>query len=342
MAKPTINKIEPFDADYDAVITFSRTGIQPYSNRIIICDSSTLESVYDNTVDTMQLKQDIPAGTLKNGKTYIIQCQMFDAAGSPGELSNKYYFNTYTTPQLSFDHITDGERITAASCSVSASYFQSESEPLGRYRFALYDSCKTLIFETEDKFDTEDISYVYKGLDTETAYYIRCYGVTLNGIAADTGYVKIYVDYGIKTAYARIYVENDPRTGGISYNTNLNIIFPENGNYEYTDGKINLVDNTIIYNEGFKIDTDFTIKVSGTNLYRKGEILILKNEDGEVRVTAFIYDDGAIRYKLTVPNGISDYILYSGPVYCGNDALITIAVTRIKNIYAINAYVDGE
>lgn len=339
MAKPTINRIKPFDADCDTAITFSWIGFQPYSNRIVIYENTTMSIVFDHTIESMLLKQNIPAYTLQNGKTYIIQCQVFDENGNSSELSNKHYFNTYTTPQFLFDNINDGETVTTASCSASVLYYQPEAEPLYFYRFALYDSYKTLIFETDDIYNTDNISYVYKGLNTETIYYIRCYGVTLNGIDVDTGYVEINVNYGIKTSYARIYVENDSGESKINYRTNLNIIFPENDDYEYDEGKINLIGKTIVYKEGFKIDTDFTLKISGNYLYRQGDVLILKNEDTDVRITSYIYDDKTIRYKLIVPNGISNYILYSNPIQCSNDALITILLRRIKNIYAIDAFV---
>lgn len=43
MAKPSINKIVPFDANYDKIITMTYMGDMPYSNRIIVYDAETMD-----------------------------------------------------------------------------------------------------------------------------------------------------------------------------------------------------------------------------------------------------------------------------------------------------------
>lgn len=339
MAKPQINKIEPFDANFDKEISFSWKGFQSYSNRIIIYNNETLAVIFDETIKTMTYTHTIPRNTLENGKTYIIQCQILDSYGNESELSNKYYFKTYTTPQFSFDNIIDGETIATSSCSTTVFYFQLESEPLSHFQFLLYDSSKNLISQTNENYETDNISNIYKGLTTETIYYIRCIGLTKNGISVDTGFLKIYVNYGIKHNYARIYVENDSRTGGITYRTNINSIEP-NGDeeYEYIDGKINVTDKTLVYKEGFKINGDFTLKISGSHLYRNGEILVLKNEESKIIVSSYVYDDCGVRYKITISNGISNYIIYSEPLYIDNNTLITIVIRRLNGLYGIKVY----
>ena len=339
MARPQINKINPFDANYDHNISFTWIGFQAYSNRIIIYKNSTLETVYDSTIESMMLIHKIPNNTLQNGETYIIQCQVFDSYGNESELSNKFYFKTYTTPQFIFDGIEDKQIITTSSCSVNAIYFQLESEPLSYYRFAIYDSYKNLISQTDDIYNSENISHIYKGLNTETTYFIRCYGVTLNGISVDTGYVEIYVNYGVKHNYARIYVEQDKRTSGITYRTNINVVVPDGDEeYEYEDDKIVLLDKTIVYKDGFTVNDDFTLKLKGNYLYRIGDILILKNEDCDVTVSAYIYYDETMRCKLSAPNGVCSYIIYSDPLVCTNEDDITIAIRREKGLYDIKIF----
>lgn len=340
MAKPQINRITPFDAKLDTTITFNWTGFQPYSNRIIIYENKTLSVVFDNTVESMVYKHIIPNGTLQNGNTYIIQCQVFDQYNNESELSNKYYFKTYTTPQFYFDSLINGQTITTASCSATIFYFQPESEPLSYYKFSLYDSHKTLISQTNDIYDVDNISYTYKGLSTESIYYIRCEGLTKNAIPVDTGFLEIYVNYGIKHNYARIYVENDSRTGGITYRTNINVVMPDGDNYKYVDNKIDLVGKTITYKEGFNINDNFTLKLSGDYLYRSGDVILLKNGENIITISSYIYDDNSVRYKITIPNGISNYIIYSNPLFANNNTLITLVVRRIDGLYSIKAYAD--
>lgn len=338
MAKPQINRIAPFDAANDTTISFRWTGFQPYANRIRIYDNSTLDMVWENQIDSMLSQHPIPAHTLENGKTYLLQCQVMDSAGNQSEWSNKYYFKTYTTPLFSFDNISNDETITTSSCHLSVFYYQQEAEPLYCYRFALYDSQRKLITETGDSYITDSITHTFRGLDTEASYLVRCYGTTQNGITVDTGYIRIHVDYGFKSYYARIYVENEERTGGIHYRTNLNVILPDGDNYQYEDGKINLVDKSIVYQSGFKINSDFTLKLSGSCLYRQGTVLTMNNQDGSITISAYVYDDGAIRYRLLAPNGISTYLIYSNPIICGADDLITLAVRRQNHLYTLQAY----
>lgn len=278
MAKPQINTIKSYDANFDITITISWTGLQSYANRIIIYDNSTLNKVYDNVIQTMNLIHTIPAYTLQNGKSYIIECQVFDSDGNESLTSNKYLYKTYTTPLFFFDSISDGEEITTTSYNANVIYSQEESEQLYYYKFVLYNSNKNKIYETENFYNIDNITHTYRGLETESIYYIRCYGCTVNGLEVDTGYIKIFINCASQKYYARIYVENDPNTSGINYHTNLKIILPDKDDYTFDKDKIDLTEGDITYSEGFEISGNFVLKLSGTNLYRNGDILLMGNK----------------------------------------------------------------
>lgn len=337
MAKPQISKISPFDANTDTSVSILWHGNPSYANRVILYDSYDLSVVYDRTLSTMSLMHPIPAGTLTNGKTYLIQCSVFDSSGVQSALSDKTYFQTLETPVL-LCSISNGETVTSSSCNMLVSYYQANSDALSCYQFALYDSGRNEIFTTDISYQTDNISYSFRGLSSGSRYYVRCYGLTESGMKADTGYVEILVNYGETGKYARLYAENDPDAGSINYHTNIHIILPEEDNYSFDNGTINLVGSTLHYRKGFLIEGDFTLKLSGTNLYRSGDILIPENQDGTFRITSYIYDDGSIRYKLIVPNAISSYILYSGPLFCSPDSLITLVLRRVNNIYELKAF----
>lgn len=335
--KPRFINVLPFDADYDATVSIRWTGSQSYRNKVIIYDNETQEEVYNRIQDTMSLSHTIPGRTLINGNVYQIRCAVYDATGNESQLSDKINFLTLGTPMLLCD-IAEDTPIASSSCNMNVSYYQPQGEPLSQYRFALYDSYREPILESEPSSGTEQISYSFKGLESGARYFIRCYGVTANGMKADTGYISIRVNYGETGKYARIYAANEASTGGVRYHTNIRIILPDEEDYEFEDGKLNLVGKTITYSKGFLIEGDFTLKLSGTHLYRNGDILIPENDNGSFRITAFIYDDCHIRYKLIVPNGISHYLLYSNPLYCTNEDLVTLVLRRVNNIYDIKAF----
>ena len=66
MAKPVINKIQPFDATKDYEIILSWMGNRAYANRIFIYDYETNNLVFDDTVSSFSLTHIIPAKTLQN------------------------------------------------------------------------------------------------------------------------------------------------------------------------------------------------------------------------------------------------------------------------------------
>lgn len=337
MAKPIIKKITPFDATKDYTVSFAWTGNRSYSNRIIIYRNENLDVVYDHTATTYKLEQTIPADTLVNGKSYIIKCQSFDHEGVESPLSDGTMFYTFHTPVFQFSNLTD--TITNSSFNAIINYYSSDFEDIDSYKFYLYDSTQRELLQSGTLYDEIDVSYTYRGLESNTHYYIRCVGVTINGMALDTGYVEIFVNYENPTAYSRLYAVNKPDRGCISLETNL-IIIQYNGTeeFEYQDGMINLIDKTLYYDEGFLIEGDFTLILRGLHLWGTREILRMKNERHGLSLSSRIYSDGNLRFKLKVPNGVSNYILYSEPLSFTDKDMITICLRRINNVYQLKVF----
>lgn len=337
MAKPVLKKITPFDATKDYTVSFAWNGNRSYSNRIIIYRNENLDVVYDHTVTTFKLEQTIPANTLVNGKKYIIKCQSFDHEGVESPLSEGVLFYTFATPDFLFSNLT--EIITNASYNATIYYYSPDFEDIDSYKFYLYDSTKRQLLESNSLYDDVDISYTYRGLESNTHYYIRCIGVTINGMALDTGYIEIYVTYENPGTYSRLYAVNKPEQGCISLETNL-IIIQYNGTeeFEYKDGMINLIDKTLVYDEGFLIENDFTLILRGLHLWGTREILRMQNENHGLSLSSHIYGDGKLRFKLKVPNGVSNYILYSEPLQFTDKDMITICLRRINHVYQLKTF----
>ncbi len=341
MAKPYIQKIIPFDANMDYEISLSWTGNRAHANRIIIYDNDSNTILFDDLVSSFALKHTIPAYTLTNGKKYVIQAQTYDVENIPSPLSDKVLFYTFETPAFYFNNLPENGRITNASFSASLFYHSSDWEDIGTYVFSLYDSTKKLLLSSSPLTDSFDISYTYRGLENNTVYYIRCTGVTVNGMELDTGYQEITVKYENPNAYSRIYSTSIPSQGCVQVATNL-IIIQYNGteSFEYPDGMIDLRDKTLYYDEGFLIENDFTLLIRGTHLWQNGEILKMNNGQPGLTLSSHIYSGGKLRFKLLVPNGVSSYLLYSGEQVFEKEDLVTIAVRRKDNIYQLKVFVS--
>lgn len=341
MAKPHIQKITPFDANKPYEISLSWTGNRAHANRILIYDNETNSLVFDDTVSTYALKHTIPSYTLTNGKKYVIQAQTYDVENIASPLSDKVLFYTFETPDFYFNNIPNDGKITNASFSASVYYYSSDWEDISTYKFYLYDSTKRKLLESNSMTDSFDISYPYRGLENNTVYYIRCLGVTVNGMELDTGYIGISVKYENPNAYARIYTTVLPSQGCVKVDTNL-IIIQYNGtdSFEYADGMINLKDKTLYYDEGFLIEDDFTVIIRGINLWQNADIFKMSNGKQGLTLSSHIYHEGKLRFRLIVPNGVSNYLLYSEPQVFTDQDMVTVAIRRKNNVYQLKVFVE--
>lgn len=344
MAKPQLKHITPFDANKDYEVSLAWAGNRAHANRIIIYNNDTNTIVFDDTVSGFDLKHTIPANTLKNGRKWVIQAQILDEEGIPSALSDKVLFYTFETPDFYFKDLkdlTDSNLITNASFTASIYYYSSDWEDISKYFFYLYDASKKQLLVSNELTDDYDISYVYRGLENNTAYYIRCTGVTVNGMELDTGYVKIAVKYENPNSYARIYTTALPSQGCVQVASNL-IIIQYNGNdcFEYQDGMIDLRGKTLFYNKGFLIEDNFTVVIRGMHLWQNADIFKLNNESSGLTLSSHIYTDGKLRFRLMVPNGVGNYLLYSEEQVFENEDLITVVIKRKNNIYQLNVFIE--
>lgn len=345
MAKPIVNKITPFDAEMDKEIGFAWNGSQPYANRLVIYNADSMEMVYDKKITTFTHSHTIPAGTLKNGKQWIAQFQTFDVDDLESGLSDKRYFQTFKTPLFYFYGLENGQTIPSASYEAQIYYFQEDYEDIQSFRFSLYDGTKTLLKESDTLYNSDKISYTYKGLDNHTVYYLKCHGITVNGMEIDTGYIEIYTDYKMPSTYGIIYAENDPLHGYIKYHTNIRIIqYNGSKTFRFENGMIDLRNNEegIYYEEGFVIEDDFTLKLRGMYLNQTATILKLRNTQYSLLVESFLKEDGTTRFKLTVPNRLGNYILYSDALAFQASDMVCIWIRRVRDIYQLEILIDPD
>ena len=243
MAKPVIKTIHAFDASAAYTVEFAWSGNQAYNNRMIIYDGLTQAPVYDHIYPNnhYRLDHDIPAYTLDNNHQYAVQIQVVDANGDTSVFSDKYYFYTVSSPDFYFDGLVDGETLYSPTINLTLVYTQSGTETLTWVRYHLYDATKTLVTETSADYSLT-MTHTFRALVNKATYYVRATGVTVHGMALDTGYISFTTSYQNPSAYARVYAEADEDTGFVNYYSNIVVISPDEDDYEYEDGFIDLTE----------------------------------------------------------------------------------------------------
>lgn len=344
MPKPQINKIPPFDACLGAVVSISYVGHLPHANRIIIYDAASMTVVYDETKDGLALEHTIPPDILTNGTKYAIQGQVFDSFHNAGPLSDKVYFYCLAAPSFYFKDISDGSTFHSASIYASLIYEQENGEAIDEFRFYLYDDLKNLLMESETFFTTENANYAYRGLTDDRFYYLRAAGSTVNGIPLDTGYLKFFINYENPKDYKLIDAQCNEENSVVTYQTNFVVINPSDTEtaYEYKDGFINLIDQTLVYDKDFTVTGNFTLSIRGKDMCRNAVVLTCANNLTSLSLSSYIYDDGGMRYKLAVSNGLCNYILYSEALFPKKEDIITIHIRRIHEVYQLTCFVEKQ
>ena len=199
---PVLNPVAAFDATEDMLFTFSSVGgNQVVSNKLIVRNATTLETLYEDVVDSFVLEHVLPADTLLNGSYYQATVVTYDASGAASAESAPIQFYCFSSPTFTFPNLSSGDNITTSTYSFVAQYEQVENELLNQYSFVLYDG--------EDKqLYTSGVQYVgstslpptlvvwtVSGLEDGKDYKIIVNGITAYGTQVTTGFVSFSVKY---------------------------------------------------------------------------------------------------------------------------------------------------
>lgn len=340
MAKAIIPSFMPIDATVDNTITFVYSGDQPYSNRLIIYDADSLEVVYDQTQTTMTLRHTIAANSLTNGTKYAASIICYDQYSTPSTISDKTYFWALATPTFVFANVVDRQVVDVSSFQAIINYSQSNGELINEYRFYIYDSVRAPLDNSEALYNRADISYVYKGLENKTAYFIRAQGVTERGIPLDTGYVEIFVSFANPENYANMYAEQSDGSGIVNYYTNFTAIDPSGEHtYYFENGYIILDDDTLLYDSNFMFGNNFSLAFKFKYDGAKDNLLRCYNTAGEEFAVHLVKGDEQMRVKLVVAGG---YIQYSPALHPTPSDDIIVWVQREDNVFKLTTEVVGR
>lgn len=347
MAKPIIYSLDAMSYEEDNVIPFTYSGGTIKSSQIRISVASTNTLIYEATQDNGKTQFELEADTIDvdtYGTQYYIQIRVVETDNTKSAWSDTRFAIFITTPTFQFSNVRPQMIIDQSFFEAILLYYQLEGELLQEVIYYLYDSAKTLLVTSGVRYDTSNLKYTYNGLE-DGLYYIRAKGETVNGYQLDTGYIGIEVDYVMPETFSEFYLTNDYVNGQIKYETNIiSIDYHGDETFEYEDGFINLLDKELIYDRGYRIDGDCTFIIKGKDLYRSG-VKFFELQDKERQngfyITAYIYDDDRIRYKLVSNNGLSDYMLYTPPTELTSTDLVTFWIKKVKDIYKFVVFVNG-
>lgn len=340
MGKPIVNKINTYDAANDCVVTFSYVGNQPYKNRLVVIDTLTNNIVLDETIDNMKFTHIINGSLLTNGVSYTAQISVFDENDNESDLSDKVFFDCYTTPVFEIENLSTINPNTILSSNYNANviYSQEQSRSLRTYQFCLYDANKIELSKSDIIYynPSNDISYQYKGLENNEIYYVRCTGETVDNVYVDSGYYEILASYIISSTYGSFNVENNENNGYIQCNTH--IVFSDGETEDditIEDGYADLIGKSVIYKEGIVLDSDYLIGLKIKNPVI--DELLYRGTNGLYNVSLYNHMyEGLHYFKLIVDNGMDNYILYSNRFRLVDGQSVSAYITKKNNLYQLD------
>jgi len=347
MAKPVIYNLDAMSYETENIIPFTYSGGLIKSSSIRISSAVDNRVVYEGTQNNGITQYELPANVVnveQDGTQYYIQIRVTDNDNIKSSWSDIRFAYFISTPTFRFSNIRDDSVIKQSYFDAELLYYQLEDELLHNVIYYLYDSSKTLLVTSGIIYNLNTLSYTYNGL-VDGIYYIRAKGETVHGYKVDTGYVKVTIDYVTPETFSNFYLYNDYINGYIRYETNIiSIDYHGDEEFEYEDGYINLIEKTLIYDRGYRVNDDCVFIIKGKDMYRS-EVTFFELLDGEhkygFRITSYIYDDDRIRYKLMATNGLDDYVLYSPSIEpLDHEDLVAFFVKKVKDIYLFKVYVN--
>ncbi len=367
MAKPIIKQIIPFDADKGAEVDFSWSGQLAKNNRMIIYDGDTMTVVYDHTYNGPEafyplLHQIPPSQTsgLVNGKKYAVQIQVLGQNETThnfypiSDFSDKYYFWCSKTPDFYLEGMQydDPVLVEGSTLTVKLKYSQANGVAIDSYQFMLYNSVHELI-DTSDVYrgPNSSFEYTYRTLDSNTVYYIRATGATVQGVpmttqrSSDNADYSINVKYEVPSMYAMFYAEPNPIIGTVDYYTTIIDIEPDRpeSDYIFDKGFIDLTKYpySIRYSNNFTVPQDFTISLRMKHVHKTCDILKgeTKGRTAWLLRSIFDQDQEVVRFKLIAYGNTSNYVIYSEPVDFTAHDVVVLHIRRANGIYGLYPFV---
>lgn len=286
LTQPILNPIAAFDATQAHSISFVVIGgAQVVGNRLIISNNQTGAEIYNQIQATMKLEHTIPANTLTNGGYYNAVVYTIDNGNNESVASTAVPFYCYSQPVLTIDNIPATETIENGTYTFTGTYIQQESESLNSYQYTLYNSNKEVLSQTPlIYYETDNsLSHTFVGMSNDTSYYVELSGETINGTKMTSGLRYFTVRYEQPASFAICDLVNNCEDGYIQISSNIvaidGISNPDPPIY-IDDKEVDLREpgSWVEWNSGFRIQSDFTMRVWGREFTPYQNIITLTND----------------------------------------------------------------
>jgi len=283
-----------FDATTERIFEYSwsNSNVQSVGSILTVRNNSTDKIVYTGKTDSLLLKSVLPANTLTNGTLYNATIQVVDRNNNISTASDPVLFYCFTQPIISIT-LTNDEVIQNSSCAVGIIYEQPEGEELQEFKINLYNGFRELIYTSNMKYDPSS-TVTLNNLEDGMAYYVEAICNTINYMTAESGLIRINVEYIKPDMYAYISVENRFNYGDIVFTSNLVSVEGRSENPKYINNEyVDTINGTqVIFDENFSLDNNYSLVLKGYNFQKNKIFMTLKNRNNAI----------SLRWRITESN----------------------------------------
>ncbi|WP_336786959.1 fibronectin type III domain-containing protein [Paenibacillus sp. MMO-177] len=282
-----------FPAGEELEITWKNNGDLMRSFIIEFKDIANGSIVYKtNQIQGYITKYTVPPYSLIDGREYTYTVKVFNANGDSA-ISNPTVLRFNTRPRMSV--LNDGY-IRNQTATVIGTYSQDQLLELKAYKFVLYDEFKHVLEQSDYLYDGL-LEYTFKYiLEDGKEYFVECIGVTQNDLLGTSGLISVIADYIPPTVYFNLGADTfiDKPYVRLTWTT-VRIIGHGNGHVFTDDGKVDVRDGLVYFDDGFNIESDFTIKLWAEDVSKDVELVRIKG--GAVEITVEVQGTKIVAIK---------------------------------------------
>jgi hypothetical protein len=250
-------KSTTIDVNITNLIKWKVTGAFPVAYSIDIynnIDSTLVYSVPKTASSKIEhLLDDI---VLSNGNEYKIVITVWDESNNSA-MSDAEIFQTSSTPQITIENIG---LVGSSSYNFFATYSQAELVGIKSWIAILYDTANNI--KQKSTLQTNNVlSYLFDNLEAEKDYFVEFQATSEKGLTGTSGLVPFEVYYSRPNMSINLEAEN-VADASIRLKWFVTQIIGESAGANYISGeKIDVRNEAVFFNNGFKIVDDFTLKI---------------------------------------------------------------------------------
>lgn len=305
------------DADKENTLSWKSSGDLSVAFAITIIKNSDNSVVWSlPKTNSYAQRYVIPSGSIPNGFEYKIQVTAWNEAGQSAS-SDLEIFQTSSTPTVTMNAVSV---IGTHDYNFTAIYSQDENVPLRSYIVYLYDSSKIMISQSGIK-TTPVIEQYFSNMKSGETYYVEFQVTSAIGLTGSSGLIPFDVIYETPVINIGLVAENYDNAS-IKLNWNVVQIIGKVDVFPPTyidDEMIDLRDNRLVFDEGFTVEENFTLRIWIESPEYDTTLMLMKGQNGELTLQ-YRKDNRFHLFKKS--NGFTSH--YGTPVITGDKMFLCI------------------